>query len=255
MSKILAFILLFFHAPRLIALTYDNFAQKNAELVPKTTPQPLELCTDIPVLMYHHVQDWEKAKREGEEKLTVSTYWLKQHLKYLKDNGYSIIEMQDLSNFFDHGTKLPNKPVLLTFDDAYDDFASDAVPQLGTASATLFVPPNLVNKNGYVTWAEIAKFPKNILLANHTWSHYPLDGNNHSVIENQIVKGETNLNNPNVFAYPYGAYSDFAASVLEKRGYSLAFTTKHGSHLCKSGRLFLPRIRAGNYPIRSVLPQ
>lgn len=249
MSKILAFIFLFLQTPRLIALSYNYFAQRNADLVPKTTPQPLELCADVPVLMYHHVQDWEKAKREGEEKLTVSTYWLKQHLNYFQAHGYSIIKMQDLADFFDHGTKLPNKPVLLTFDDAYDDFALDAVPLLGTASATLFVPPHLVDKEGYITWSQVAKFPENILLANHTWSHFPLDGNNHEVIENQIVKGETNLRNPKVFAYPYGAYSDFAAIVLEKRGYSLAFTTKHGSHLCKSQRFFLPRIRAGNYPI------
>jgi peptidoglycan/xylan/chitin deacetylase (PgdA/CDA1 family) len=57
---------------------------------------------------------------------------------------------------------------------------------------------------------------------------------------------ERGLDSPKVFAYPNGTVGKNAAAVVSQGGYALAFTTQHGSTLCKGQRLVLPRIRIGN---------
>jgi len=225
-----------------------SFADMNAQFGP---------CVVAPTLMYHHIQALDVAKAEGHASLTVDTQIFRKHMQYLKDKGYSVMGLTDLIAFFDQGTTLPKKSVFLTFDDGYDDFGTDAVPVLNEFGfkSTLFVPTGLINNPGYVTWGTMSGFNSNVLLANHTWSHHSM-GSAADVDTKEIATADTQLtehhmNSPKTFAYPYGTWSAAASKILQDKGYQIAFTTKHGSTLCKKQRLALPRIRVGNSALSS----
>lgn len=231
---------------------------------PSPTPSPTPLtfaqmnelygpCAYVPTLMYHHVQNMEIATSENHASLTLSPENFRQHLQYLKERGYNFISMQNLVDFFDSGSGLAAKPILLTFDDGYKDFTADALPILKEfgAKATVFTPTGLLENPGYMTWndANDANI-SGVLVANHTWSHKNV-GVANDVVTSEITTADTqlkdhNLNNPKVFSYPYGFESNFAIKLLTDLGYKLAFTTKPGSTLCKQLRFELPRVRIGN---------
>lgn len=248
--------------PSEIAKHYSS-PSPTASPTPTPTPRPLTFaemnalygpCVFLPTLLYHHIQSWEDAKQKGQTALSVDTDYFRNQMKHLKDKGYVTASMNDLVNFFDNGILIPTGSILLTFDDAYIDFATDAVPILREFGfkATLFAPTGLINNPGYLSWDTISSITPggDILFANHTWSHHNLMAQE-SVIEKEISTADTQLaerglNNPKVFAYPYGLPNASAETFLTKLGYKLAFTTRPGSALCKKQRLELPRIRIGN---------
>ena len=86
----------------------------------------------VPVLMYHAVGDdcW------GEESLFVKPEELEKQLQYLSENGYETIFFEDLSHIEQY-----EKPVILTFDDGYDDNAETLLPLLRKygMKATIFL--------------------------------------------------------------------------------------------------------------------
>ncbi len=229
---------------------------------PTPTPRPLTFaemntlygpCVYAPTLMYHHVQSPEAAKAKNQTGLTARTADFKTQMQYLKDKGYSVISMQDLLNFFEQGIKPSSKSVLLTFDDGYDDFYTDAYSILREFNypATVFIPTGLMNNPGYLYWDKIAEMSANgILFANHTWSHKNVAAKEEvlkmEISTADVQLNEKGLNTPKVFAYPYGLEGSLAISFLRGLNYKLAFTTRHGGTLCKKQMLDLPRIRIGN---------
>ena len=226
------------------------------------TPRPLTFsemntlygpCVYFPTLMYHHIQTPEAAKEKNQTGLTVKTADFRVQMQYLKDKSYNVISMQDLLNFFEQGIKPSSKSVLLTFDDGYGDFYTDAYPILKEFGypATVFISTGLMNNTDYLTWDKISEMAGNgILFSNHTWSHKNVktkeDVLKMEVSTADVQLNEKGLNIPKVFAYPYGLESSSAISFLQGLDYKLAFTTKSGRTLCKKQMLDLPRIRVGN---------
>ncbi|MCX6816631.1 MAG: polysaccharide deacetylase family protein [Candidatus Beckwithbacteria bacterium] len=204
-------------------------------------------CAWAPSLMYHHI-----AKEAAN--LTVTTEWFRKQMEYLRDHGYTVIGAGELVAWFDQGQGLGKKAVLLTFDDAYEDFFSEAYPILKEFGfkATVFVPTGLVNNPGYLSWDQIREMSQSglVTFGNHTWSHNNLGGNRETV-NNEIGLADTQLtehglNSPKLLAYPYGSAWGLAETVAGEKGYLLGFTTQPGSILCKKMRLELPRTRIGN---------
>lgn len=229
---------------------------------PSPTPKPLTFsemnalygpCVYLPTLLYHHIQSPEDAKAKNQTALTVRTVDFRAQMQYLKDKGYNVVSMQDLLNFFEQGAKPLPKSVLLTFDDGYGDFYTDAYPILREFNypATVFIPTGLMNNTGYLYWDKIAEMAVGrILFANHTWSHKNVAAKQ-DVLKMEISTADVQLNEkglnvPKVFAYPYGLESGAAVSFLQGLNYKLAFTTRSGGTLCKKQMLNLPRVRIGN---------
>ena len=105
-------------------------------------PQNTDLPTpnvNVPILMYHAVGD----ETWGYSDLFVRPSELENHLQYLADNGYETIFFDDLSHLEDY-----EKPVILTFDDGYDDNYTELYPLLQKyqAKATIFVIPRDLGK-------------------------------------------------------------------------------------------------------------
>lgn len=246
-----------------------NIVKDTPTPIPTTTasptPKPLTFsemnnlygpCVRLPVLMYHRVQTEESAKEDNQTSISVFTNYFEGQMQYLKDKGYNIVSMNDLVNFFDNGLKIPAKSVLITFDDGYEDFFTDAYPILQKFGypATVFVSTGLVDNPDYLSWNQIISMRDKILFANHTWSHKNVQVN--SAMEYEISTADTQLldhgqNSPKIFAYPYGLGTKESGKYLTSLNYKLAFTTASGSILCEKQRLSLPRVRIGNIPLSS----
>lgn len=229
---------------------------------PTPTPKPLTFeemnslygpCVLLPTFLYHHIQSHESAVEKKQTALTVYTDIFKEQMEYLKSKGYNVVSMQDLINFFDSGTPIPPKSILLTFDDGYQDFYTDAYPILSALGfrSTMFTVTGLVNNSDYLIWDEIASMNGLALFGNHTWSHKSLPSADTSVQQKEISLADSQLtehglNSPKVFAYPYGGYTPFAESYIKSLGYKIAFGTVPGSVLCKKQRFNLPRLHVGD---------
>lgn len=232
---------------------------------PTPTPRPLTFaemnalygpCVSLPTLMYHHIQTKEAAIADKQTGLTVYTDVFKSQMEYLKSKNYNVLTMNDLINFFDNGTPVPKHSVLLTFDDGYEDFYTDAYPVLRDLGfhATMFVPTGLVDNFDYMSWDQIISMNGLIFFANHTWSHKNVQVAR--VMQYEISTADQQLsdhglNVPKVFAYPYGLDNVNSENYLNSLGYKLAFSTKPGITLCVKQRFDLPRLRIGNSPLSS----
>jgi peptidoglycan/xylan/chitin deacetylase (PgdA/CDA1 family) len=232
------------------------------------TPKPLTFaemnqlygpCVSVPILMFHHVEDLTLAKEEGHASLTVDIDFFKKDLEYLATKGYTTISPADLINFFDNGVALPKKPVMLTFDDGYFDNGTEMYQAMMAAGTkgTIFTATGLMNNPGYLSWEKVREMAGSGLISfgNHTWSHRNVGGAA-SVIEYEVTTADTQLadqglNNPKIFAYPYGLESKNATKILNILGYKLAFSTVYGRTQCAKKRFDLPRIRVGNTSLSS----
>ena len=127
---------------------------------------PSETGISVPIFMYHAVGDdcW------GEESLFVKPEELEKQLQYLSENGYETIFFEDLSHIEQY-----EKPVLLTFDDGYDDNAETLLPLLQKygMKATIFLIAGDVGKPHKLTRAQLAELVQSGLVSiqSHGWSH------------------------------------------------------------------------------------
>ena len=106
----------------------------------------------IPILMYHHLAD------AGDPGSTISPEMFESHMKALIDAGYSSVSFEDLRDYVLGGAPLPDRPVVITFDDGYKSVYDSAFPILQKYSikATVFIIGVL---NGESRYKGIAKRP------------------------------------------------------------------------------------------------
>jgi peptidoglycan/xylan/chitin deacetylase (PgdA/CDA1 family) len=204
--------------------------------------------------MFHHIESEAEAKPKNQTSLAVTPEFFAKDMAYLQTHGYTPIYPRDLTNFFDNGTPLPKKAVMITLDDGYEDNYINAYPILKQYGfkATIFTPTGLVDNPDYLSWDQIKEMAGSglVYFANHTWSHHSSAGTlavqdkEISLADSQLA--QNGLNVDKIFAYPYGNPSTDAEKILTKYGYKLAFTTVPGMTMCKGKRFTLPRTRMGN---------
>lgn len=105
----------------------------------------------LPILMYH------KVDLNRKDNLTVSIEQFETHLRFLKENKYEPISMNQLIDFLENKRSLPGKPVLITFDDGYLNNLEVAYPLLQKYQfkAVIFIPTAFIGteilQDGYPT--------------------------------------------------------------------------------------------------------
>jgi peptidoglycan/xylan/chitin deacetylase (PgdA/CDA1 family) len=102
-------------------------------LMPGCAPQPKS--TDVPILLYHHINE------DGDSGSAISIERFNRQIALLKKEGYHPIPFDALIDYVNNGTALPQKPVILTFDDGYYSNYQYAYPVLKEYGypATIFV--------------------------------------------------------------------------------------------------------------------
>lgn len=128
--------------------TGENVEQRIAEAYSDLTPvDPASYTCNVPILMYHAFTD-DPANRND---LTVYVEDFRAQLEALRAAGYESVTYQDLIDYVDHGTPLPEKPILITIDDGYRNNLALAAPVLDSCgfSATIAVIGCSVGKGTY----------------------------------------------------------------------------------------------------------
>ena len=159
-------------------------------------------------------------------------------MKYLVDHGYHSISIDELYAFMEGQGTLPDRPVLITFDDGYVDNYTNAYPILKkyNLKATIFIVTGFVSKRkGYLTWDQLREMEKNGVMAqSHTVTHAPLPELPDDRIREELVESkrqaEAELGHPVEFiAYPTGVHDLHIVGIAKEAGYKGGFTVKYGN--------------------------
>ena len=224
----------------------------------------------VPILVYHQINDVDKNQ------MTITVEDFDAQMKYLVDNGYTFITPNELLDAWDSETdtdnanestepsqasetpttksKLPEKPIIVTFDDGYADIYKNAYPilQKYNIKATLFAITDYLNLYpNYLTWSQARELQASGLvdIESHTLSHFSLiDARlSNTELRNQIYGSkqaiEWYLKKPtNLIAYPGGLYTREVEEMTHEIGYRAAFTVDYGLSHKDPQHYILPRI-------------
>jgi peptidoglycan/xylan/chitin deacetylase (PgdA/CDA1 family) len=204
-----------------------------------------------PILMYHHVGALPPNPDATRVSLTVPPELFAAHLDALVASGYSVIGMAALWDGLANGSPLPTKPVVLTFDDGYDDAYQFAAPALAARGMTgLFhVITGLVEQPGYLTWAQVAEMrAAGMEIGNHTVHHPDLwwlsTADRWAEIEEAAQAIAAALGErPKFLSYPIGHYNTYIAEIVRQTGHLAATITHFGTLHSASYPYWMSRVR------------
>lgn len=192
----------------------------------------------VPIFVYHSVRAHIKGESKLQDAYDVTPELLEEELKYLRDGDYTTITFADVKANFDHGTPLPPKPVILSFDDGWRNEYEYAFPLLKKYNmrGTFFIFTNPIGrKDHWVTWEEIKEMEAaGMEIGGHTRTHPELTKiMTDKELDKEIAGGkkiiEDHLGHPvEVFAYPFGLEDERVVAAVARAGYSLGRTLSPG---------------------------
>ncbi len=211
----------------------------------------------LPVVMYHGLLKDERYHN----KFFISPSQFEEDLKYFKENNYTPIFIKDLLAYVDHGTPLPKKPILITFDDGYLNNYVYAYPLLREydMKAVISIIGDLTDKStmikdknpayAYLTWDEVKELNASglIEIQNHSYDlHGSSNGRKGAMqksgetveqyrlameedvgyLQNQIYEHTGQM--PTAFTYPLGSISKGSTEVLKSMGFRASLSCAKG---------------------------
>lgn len=203
----------------------------------------------FPILMYHKVLDKEI---DTKHQIYVTKDKFEKHLKYFKKSGFQSITLEEYEDFREGKiplSKFPKKPLMLTFDDGFENNYTNLFPLLlkYNYKASIFILGD--RKIEYNYWDsenknDIEKLlkteqilemhNKGIDFQSHTMTHPNLVDMNVDEIKNEIANSKISieklLNKKIVaFAYPYGNINENIKKLTSEIGYKYAISTDTGA--------------------------
>ena len=190
---------------------------------------PLQVAS-VPVLNYHMVGDLNQA-------LCISAANFEEQMKYLADNGYNTITPDQLMDHLKRGVPLPEKPVMITFDDGYVDNYTIAYPILrkyGHKAVFFLIAGYINNDPRFMNWQQVKEMSNNgMIMQSHTVHHVnltklsPEDALKELTESKEIIQRE--VGKPvRYLAYPTGATDKATVQLVRKAGYRGAFSVRFG---------------------------
>lgn len=212
---------------------------------------------EVPIIMYHSIL--KDISRSNKYTITPST--LEEDLKYINTNGYNTITISDLISFVYDNKELPEKPIIITFDDGHynnygyvypllEKYNMKAVISIVGSYTDKFSETDEANLNySYLRWKDINELISTgrIEFQNHT---YNLHDNTHGRIGAKKKKGESDeeykkileedinkLQNefkentgyiPTCFTYPFGGISNSSIEIIKELGFKASLSCEEG---------------------------
>ncbi|MDO5516761.1 MAG: polysaccharide deacetylase family protein [Clostridium sp.] len=203
----------------------------------------------IPVLYYHSVND------EIDNEVTISPKILKKELEYIKDQGYITLSMDDVRNYLLNNKPIPEKSILITFDDGYMDNYYYAFPILKDLNmkATIFCITSELDGSYYLSEDAIKEMSQNnIDIESHTVHHNHLNKLDYDEQLKELNDSKEKLESitgkkVNAIAFPFGDYNKDSVLAAKNSGYDMAFTTNRGFADRDDNPLELDRIYVSSY--------
>ncbi len=214
----------------------------------------------VPILMYHSISHSTNRKFK---QFTVSPFLFAEQMSYLHQHAYVPITVTQFVNGLSQGdSALPERPVILTFDDGFADFFTDALPVLKQYgfSATMYIITAFVNSTScwlqrereasrpLLTWHQITQMhASGIEVGAHTHTHPQLDMLSASSAQNEIVISKKILEDHlgqkvSSFAYPFGYYTPTTQRLVQAAGYTSACAVKHAMSSASTNPFVLARL-------------
>lgn len=205
----------------------------------------------ISVLAYHGVcKDNDTEAIQSRFEVTESA--LIRQLQYLKDNHYYFPSHKELRAYIDGVHSLPEKSVLVTFDDGRQDFLDNGIPILEKLQvpATSFMIGTMSNAREnikkYASRYVICENHTYDLHGNHVNGKAPLELATKEQIRQDFAANSQILGSNDAMAYPYGAYTPDAQDVIREQGITCAYKFKPGKVVPGSDFTCLPRMEIRN---------
>ena len=212
--------------------------------VPSPAPVPMQPISvvpigqaqvHVPILMYHYVgrvppNDPNPRLRGG---LTVSPEAFKQQVEWLQAHRYHAIDAQQLDRYFEGISNLPERPVMLTFDDGNADLYTNAYPILRQAHlrAVAYIVSGFLGAGGRVTAAQVQEMSRNgIEIGSHTFNHEDLTRAPPARLQMELNRSRQTLqqligDSVADFAYPAGRYDATVQAAVAQAGYTSAMAS------------------------------
>jgi peptidoglycan/xylan/chitin deacetylase (PgdA/CDA1 family) len=215
----------------------------------------------IPILMYHGIRDGVGKKHPYFETNT-SPKVFENHMQFLRDQGFVVVHLGEAIEAIrrdENGAR----HVVITFDDGYRDFYTDAFPVLAKygLKATMFIvsgrtgnEPIRQDNCEFMTWAEVREVRRyGIEIGSHTVNHPELYRMTESQVEDELVLSKRVIED-NVgasvrsFAYPFAfpeqdeKFTAGLRNLLERSGYESGVSTIVGMAGHEHNRFILPRV-------------
>lgn len=205
-------------------------------------PKPM---LTIPILMYHEIG-------EGPNSLYVPLKNFREQIEYLKTQGYQVVTLSKAMELLKANQSIPNsKYLVLTFDDGYASFYSQAWPVLQEAgmTATVFLISQSVDQQRYLNWNDIRIMQNSgIEFGSHTRTHPSLPALGPEKMTKEISGSKKEIEerlgtSVLSFCYPSGEFNRESLAAVKNTGYLGAVSTKQGLAQGGSNPFTLSRIR------------
>lgn len=244
------------------ALNFESLKRHLEEInVEKTIQQeskketPKAETIKVPILVYHSIKPFYPLELKFKKQFNVTPDVFEKELRYLKDNSYTVISFDALVNNLLENTSLPQKPVVLTFDDGWENQYTSAFPLLikYNAPATFFIYTDAIGQKNFLTWQQVKNLDAaGMTIGSHTKSHpYLIKIINKQKLTEEIADSKKIIEKQlgkeiDFFAYPFGHYNNQIIDAVKEAGYKAARSFYKGVYNTKDNLFTLKVISASN---------
>jgi len=222
----------------------------------------------IPILMYHSISEPGADSRHPYFGTVTSPAVFEQQMRYLHDSGFQTLSPADIFANGETSIRIVRKPVIITFDDGFRDFYTNAQPILAKYgfTAVMYLPTAYIQKTpatfkGYecLTWNEVRELSRaGVLFGSHTVTHPVLKEVGQDQLEAELRDSKKTIEDElgfaiDSFAYPYAypqhnrEFVQRLRSVLIDAGYQNGVSTIIGSTHGIEDRFCLKRLPANSW--------
>lgn len=210
----------------------------------------------VPILYYHSVLPDAEVTTPNE--VTISPEKLREELMLVKELGYTTLTMSEFTAYINDNKPIPEKSILITFDDGYTDNYAHAFPILKELNmkATIFMIASQVDSGYYMSAAQLREMSDyGIDIESHTDNHVYLDTLSYDQQLKELKDSKEKLEKilgkeVTSIAYPYGNYNEDTKKAAIAAGYTFGFTTNKGLAKRINNKVELNRIYvSSNYSL------
>lgn len=216
----------------------------------------------LPILGFHHIALDEEAEKSFPHNMWVAKYSDFQHqMKYLYDNGYHTLTLDEVYAWKKGELTLPKKSVVLTFDDGFLSsirYAEPILKRYGFQGSVFAIASDIKEHGPYddtrrqhASLSDIQN--SSLAFYSHTYDLHHKDGGfaiNQATKEElkEDMKQSNALVSGDYLAYPYGKYNELMFEVLKESGVKLAFGFHENRKAVKQDHEYaLPRFCVNRY--------
>lgn len=207
----------------------------------------------LPIIMYHQIT----TKGSKLNKYAITPELFENDLKYLKEQGFETITMTDLLSHVYDKTPLPDKPIMITFDDGYESFYEYIYPLLKEykMSAVVSIVGSFTDQfsenedhnleYSYLTWKQLNEMQNSgyVEVQNHTYDLHKISNGRKGVskksnesldeyeefLKNDILKLQEQIlmytgYKPTTLTYPFGSFSKETKEIIKEMGFLAILT-------------------------------